>query len=126
MVFITIQNLVGIHTVVFGQPFVKRFALCYWTIVLSVCLSRLSVCNIGVFLPNGCIYEDETRHGGRLRPGDIVSDGDLKKALPQSGTIPQFSTHVCCGERAGRIKTPQSMEVGLSPGNIDSAPPKRG
>jgi len=29
---------------VFGRPFVKRFALCYRSVVLSVCLSVLSVC----------------------------------------------------------------------------------
>ena len=28
---------------VFGRPFVKRFALCYWTVV---CLSCLSVCPV--------------------------------------------------------------------------------
>jgi len=32
---------------VLGQPFVKQFALCYRTVVLS-CLSCLSVCNVGV------------------------------------------------------------------------------
>jgi len=36
---------------VFGRPFVKRFAICYRTVVcLSVqsCRSDLSVCNVGV------------------------------------------------------------------------------
>jgi len=36
---------------VFGRPFIKQFALCYQTVVLSsclVCLSVLSVCDIGV------------------------------------------------------------------------------
>jgi len=29
---------------VFGRQFVKRFALCYWSVVCPVCLSVLSVC----------------------------------------------------------------------------------
>ena len=42
---------------IFGRPFVKRFALCYQTVVrlsvcLSVCLSCLSVCNVSVLWPN--------------------------------------------------------------------------
>jgi len=32
--------------------------------------------------------------GGRPRPGDSVLDEDI---LPQIGTAPQFSAHVCCG-----------------------------
>jgi len=40
-----------INCIVFGRPFVKRFALCYQTVVLSV-LSVLS-CNAGVLWPNG-------------------------------------------------------------------------
>jgi len=59
---------------VFGQPFVKQFALCYRTVVLS-CLSVwpvfpvcLSVCNVGVLWPNGWMDQDETWHAGRPRP----------------------------------------------------------
>jgi len=44
---------------VFGQPFVKRFALCYRTAVLSVCLS-CPVCNVGVLWPNGWMDQDAT------------------------------------------------------------------
>jgi len=35
---------------IFGGPFVKRFALCYRTVV---CLAVLSVSNVGVLWPNG-------------------------------------------------------------------------
>ena len=36
--------LVNCSNIPFGRPFVKRFVLCYWTVVcLSVCLSVLSV-----------------------------------------------------------------------------------
>jgi len=48
----------------FGRPFVKRFALCYQTIVLSVCL----VCDVGVLSPNGWTDQDETWRAGRPRP----------------------------------------------------------
>ena len=46
------------------QPSVKRFALCYQTVVLSVC----PVCGVGVLWPNGWMDQDETWHGGRPRP----------------------------------------------------------
>jgi len=37
----------GIESRFFGDPFVKRFALCYQTVVC------LSVCDVGVLWPNG-------------------------------------------------------------------------
>jgi len=52
--------------------------------------------------------------------------------LPKKGRNPQFSAHVYCGQTAGWIVMPLSMEVGLGPGHIvldlDAAPPfaKRG
>jgi len=49
--------------------------------------------------PNGCMDQDETRHGDR----PPVLDGD-PAPLPQKGTAPQFSTHVCCGQMAGWIR----------------------
>jgi len=49
--------------------FVKRFALCYRTVVLSVCLSVLSVCDsdVGVSWTNGWMDQDATWCGGRPR-----------------------------------------------------------
>jgi len=41
---------------IFGRPFVKRFALCYQTVV---CLSCLSVCDVGVLWPNILMNQDE-------------------------------------------------------------------
>jgi len=35
--------------------------------LLDLCLSCLSVCNVGVFWPNGWMDQDETWHGGRPR-----------------------------------------------------------
>jgi len=49
----------------FGRPFVKRFALRYQTVV---CLSVLSVCNVGILWPNGYTDQDETWNAGRPRP----------------------------------------------------------
>jgi len=45
----------------FGRPFVKWFALCYRTVVLSVC-------DVGVLWLDGWMNQDETWHGGRPRP----------------------------------------------------------
>jgi len=52
---------------IFGRPFVKRFALCYQTIV-SLSVHILSVCNVGVLWPNGWMDQDETQRAGRPRP----------------------------------------------------------
>ena len=71
---------------VFGQPFVKRFTLCYRTIV---CLSACPVCNVGVLSPNGWMDQDETWHGVGLGPGHIVLDGD--PASPKRAQPPIFS-----------------------------------
>ena len=40
--------------------------------------------------------------------------------LPEKGhTHPtQFLAHVCCGQMAGRMKTPLGTEIDLSPGHI--------
>jgi len=59
----------------------KRFTICYRTVVLSC----LSVCNVGVLLPSGCMVQNETWHGGRLGPGHIVLDGD-PAPLQKGGT----------------------------------------
>ena len=47
-----------------------------------------------------------------LGPGHIVLDGD-PALLPQWGTGPQFSAHICCGQMAAWIKMSLGMEVGL-------------
>ena len=58
---------ISIGSAVLGWPFVKRFGLCYRTVVLSV-LSCLSACNVGVLWPNGWMDEGKTWRGGRTRP----------------------------------------------------------
>jgi len=48
-------------------------------------------------------------------------------SLPQRGTAPQFSAHICCGQMAAWIKMLLGMELGLGPGDIvldgDPTPP---
>jgi len=61
--------------------------------LLDRCLSVLSVCNFGVLWPNGWTEQDETWHAGRPRPWP----------LPQKGTAPQFSAHICCGDNRLRF-----------------------
>ena len=48
---------------IFRRPFVKRFCLCYRTVVLSI----LPVSNVGVLWPNGWMDQDETWHVDRPR-----------------------------------------------------------
>ena len=38
--------------------------------------------------------------------------------LPQRGTAPQFSAHICCGQMAAWIKMSLGLEVGLGPGDF--------
>jgi len=54
-----------IYTELIGRPFIKRFALRYRTVV---CLSCLSVCDVGVLWQNAWMDQDDTRYGGRPRP----------------------------------------------------------
>jgi len=51
---------IGFGSAIFGRPFVKRFALCYRAVVLSVC-------NPGVLWPNGSMDQDKTWHKSRPR-----------------------------------------------------------
>ena len=62
---------------IFRRPFVKRFALCYRTVVLSVlsCPICLYVSDVGVLWLNRCMDQYETWRGGRPRLGHIVLDG---------------------------------------------------
>jgi len=95
---------------------VKRFAVCYWTVVLPV----LSVTLVIV-----------AKHGMAvvLGPCHIVLDGD---AAPPKGAQPppQFSANVCFGQTTAWTMMTLGTEVGFSPGDIvlhgDPAPPKKG
>ena len=75
---------------ILGRPFVKRFTLCYRTIV---CLSVLSICDVGALWPNGWMYQIQTWHGGRprLRPY-CVRRGS---GFPQKVTQPPSFRPMC-------------------------------
>jgi len=64
---------------VFVQPFLKRFALCYWTVVPSDC----PVCDVGVLWPNGWI---------KIKLGMPIGlgPGYMGTQLPKRGTAPNF------------------------------------
>jgi len=53
---------------VFGRPFVKRFAVCYRTVVCLSC----PVCDVGVLWPNRWMDQDATWYGGRPRPAQTA------------------------------------------------------
>jgi len=77
------------------RPFVKRFALCYRTVV---CLSCLFVCDVGVLWPNGLTDQDETWHAGRPRPWPhCVRRGPIyppdPSTLPKGAQPPIFGPH---------------------------------
>jgi len=68
--------------------------------------------------PTGCIDQDATLYGSRLRPTrHCVRCGP---SYPQKGhTYPtQFLAHLYCGQMAGWMKTPLGTEVDLGPGHI--------
>jgi len=99
-----------------GDHFVKRFALCYQSVVyLSVC----TVCNVGVLWPDGWMDQDETRHAGshRLWP-QCIRWGPSCLSPKGAESSPQFSTHICCGQMDAWIRMPLGMEVGLGPGDF--------
>ena len=105
---------------IFGRPFVKQFTLCYRTVVLSVCLSVLSVspvCNVGVLWPKGWMDQDETWRAGRPRPWLQCVRWGPSFHSPK-GHNRRFSARICCGQMAGWIKLPLGMEVGLCPGDF--------
>ena len=86
-------NCVSIGSAVSGRPFVKRFALCYRTVVCLSCLSvTLMYCGQTagwIKMPLGMEVD--------IGPGDILLDGD--PAFPsQKRHGPQFSAHVYCGQ----------------------------
>jgi len=72
---------------IFGRPFVKRFALCYRTVVCPI-RAVCPVCDVGVLWPNGWTDQDETWHAGDLGPGHIVLDWDPGSPRPKGHSPP--------------------------------------
>ena len=102
----------------FGRPFVKRFALCYQTVVCPV----LSVTFVHCGQTVGRIKMKLGMQVG-LGPSHIFLDGD--PLTPAQRANPQFLGHICCGQMAAWIKISLGMELGLGPGNfvLDGTPP---
>jgi len=77
----------------FGRPFVKRFALCYQTVVC------LSVCNVGVLCQWGPSQSTPKKVAETLRkevgidPDDIVLDGD---PAPPKGVQRNICVFIFC------------------------------
>jgi len=74
--------------------------------------------------------QDETWHAGiGLGPGHNVLDWDPAFPSIKGAQPPQFLPHIYCGQMAGWIKMPLSMEVGLGSGDFvldgDPASPQK-
>jgi len=66
---------------------------------VCLCLSVLSVCDVGVLWPNGWMDPDETWHAGTPRPWPhCVTRGP--SSPPPKGHSPQFSAHTRFGQMA--------------------------
>jgi len=82
--------------------------------------------------PNGCMHQDATWYGGRLRAEAYATLCSMWTQLPpeKGHTHPtQFLAHVYCGQMAAWMKTPLRTEVNLSPGHtvLDGVlPPTKG
>ena len=81
---------------VFGRPFVKRFALCYRTVVCPV-LSVCPVCDIGYLWPNGWMDQNEISRAGRPWPWPHCVRWEPSSPHQRDTAPPQFSAHVYCG-----------------------------
>jgi len=103
------------YMAIFERPFIKRLALCYQTIVLSV-LSCLSVTMVYCGQTVGWIDTKLGMQVGLWPWPHCVRWGPATP--PTKGHSPQFSAHIFCGQMAGLIKIPLGMEVGLGPGNF--------
>ena len=79
---------------IFGRPCVKRFALCYRTVVCLSCLS-CPVRDVRALWPNGWTDQDETWHACRPRPWPHCVRWGLSSPSPK-GTQPHpiFGTYL--------------------------------
>jgi len=59
------------------------------------CPVCLSVCNVGVLWPNGCMDRDETWHACKTLPWPHCVRWGPSSPSPKRGGAPQFSARVC-------------------------------
>ena len=117
----------------FGRPFVKRFALCYQTVVCLSCLS-CPVCDINVLWLNGWMHQDETLHAGRPRPWPHCVRWGVGTQLPSpkggGGTAPIGPYLLWPSQWQDGSRCQLAREVGLSPSDTvldrDPALPAKG
>ena len=76
---------------IFGVPFVKRFALCYRSVV---CLSCLSVCDVPTLWPNGWTDQDKAWHAGRPRPWPHCVRWGPNSPSPKGAQPPIFGPYL--------------------------------
>jgi len=104
-----------------GRLFVKRFALCYRSVVC------LSVCNVRALWPIAWTDQDETQHAGWPQPWPHCVRWGPSSPSPKGAQAPQLSAHICCSQMAAWIKMSLGMELGLGQGDFvldgDHAPP---
>ena len=83
------RQLWALHVVikrVFGRPLVKRFALCYRSVV---CLSCLSITLVHLW-SNGWMDQDETWHAGRPLPWPHCDRWGPTSPSPKGAEPPNF------------------------------------
>ena len=87
----------------FRRPFVKRFALCYHTVVCLSCLC-LSLTLVYCGQTVGCISMKLGMQVG-LSLGHTVLDGDPARPTPKRAQPPpQFLAHICCGHGGATVR----------------------
>ena len=134
---VSVRVSIRVSLFFFERPFVKRFALCYRSVICPVCLSVLSfcrVCDVCALWLNGWTDQDETWHAGRPRPWLHCIRRGPSSPSPKGGGRTgsfwaKFSANICCGQMAAWIKMSLGMELGLGPGDFvldgDPAPPSQ-
>jgi len=75
---------------VFGRPSVKRFALCYRSVVCPVC----PVCNVRAMWPNGWTDQDEAWHAGTPRPWPHCVRWGASSPSPKGAQPPIFGPYL--------------------------------
>ena len=121
---------------IFGPPFVKRFALCNRTVVcLSVCLScpALSCLSAMLVYCGQTVWRIKMKLGRQagLGPGHTALEWWGPSPLPQRGTAPNFRPISVAAKWLHGSRCHFGMELGLGPGDFvlggNLAPlPKRG
>jgi len=111
------------HSFLSCNFFVKRFTLCYRTVVCPVC-------DIGELWPNGWTDQDETPQAGRPWPWSHCVRW-VPMSPSRKGAEPPNFRPMCCGQLGQWIKMPLGRKVGLGPSDIvldgdPASPPQKG